>query len=319
MTDKYNEKITVIGAGLMGCGIAQSFLAGGHPVAMFDPNADSRETAPGRILEICDGLVRNGLLEPVKVETLMAGLDIHATLASSAVEAALVIEAVPENLTLKQGLFAEIEANCPASALLATNTSSLPVDEIGANLSDKSRLVVMHWFNPAHLIPVVEVAPSQWTSAQTMDRAVELLDAIGKTPIRLNRAEPGFIVNRMQLALLREAFDILDQGVASGMDIDRAIVGSLGLRWAAMGPLQSVDVINPDVILNVAANLFPQISAAHVAPDMVAQRLRDPAQQLSQDEGASAASSEAAIAERDKMMMAILAQRANSGSGETDV
>lgn len=307
--------IAVVGAGLMGCGIAQSFLAAGHPVALFDPAAASRAGAAGRISGMCRSLSQAGLLDPGVSARVLDRLHLCDRLETAVADAALVIEAVPEILALKQDLFARIEAACPPDALLATNTSSLAVDDIGADLADSGRLLVMHWFNPAHLVPVVEVAPSRRTAGRSLDAAVDLLTAIGKTPIRLNRAEPGFIVNRMQLALLREAFDLLDRGVASGVDIDRAITGSLGLRWAAMGPLRSVDVINPDVILNVAANLFPRISAATDTPDGIAARLRDPAQDLARPAGRSEAPPEdrrtagdaAEIAARDRAMMAILA------------
>ncbi|MBW6496047.1 MAG: 3-hydroxyacyl-CoA dehydrogenase family protein, partial [Burkholderiaceae bacterium] len=202
-------KIGVIGAGLMGHGIALVLARAGHRVAVHDPVPEARAALPGRVAE---SLAAMGVGGDEAARTL-ARISVADTLAGAVGDADVVFEAAPEKLALKRALFAEIEAAAPASAILASNTSVMPITSIMQNLTGRHRALGTHWWNPPHLIPLVEVVSTEWTDTASVDAMMALLAGAGKTPVRVAKDVPGFIGNRLQHALWREAISLVERGI----------------------------------------------------------------------------------------------------------
>lgn len=263
------KEISVLGAGIMGHGIAQAFLMGGYPVRLYDVKDGILETARAHIKKNMQMFAQEGLFEPEAVDRAMGRLFTTTELARAVQGADFIIEAAPEELFLKQELFAQVESLCPPGAIIATNTSSLTLSAIGQKVKEKGRLVVTHWFNPPHIVPTVEVVRGPETTDETMDLAVGLLQKIRKMPVRIQKELPGFIVNRIQTALVREVWDLYARGVASAEDIDKAVKGSVGFRLASIGPLLTADLGGLDLWLRVYDNLAPEICSCTEAPKAV--------------------------------------------------
>lgn len=263
------RSISVLGAGIMGHGIAQAFLMGGYQVRLYDIKDSILETARAHIHKNMEMFANEGLLNPQQIQPSMGRLIATTDLAQAVEGADFIVEAAPEDITLKQGLFARVEELCPTRAIIATNTSSLTLTEIGKNVKDKSRLVVTHWFNPPHIVPTVEVVRGPETSDETMETAVALLERIRKMPVRIQKELPGFLVNRIQTALIREVWDLYARGVASAEDIDKAVKGSIGFRLASIGPLLTADLGGLDLWLRVYDNLASEICSSTDAPKVV--------------------------------------------------
>ena len=181
--------------------------------------------------------------------------------------AEFITEAIPEDLDLKQDIFQRVEDLCRPEAILVSNTSSLTLKHIGARVKNKQRLVTTHWFNPPQLVPTVEVVRGEETTDDTVKAAYDLLMKIRKVPVKINRELPGFLVNRIQTALVREALDLFEKGIASAEDIDRAIKGSIGFRLASIGPLITMDLGGLQLWLKVMENLLPQIQSSTEPPE----------------------------------------------------
>ena len=232
-------RAAVLGTGLMGTGIAEVLARHGHQVRLFDADPDASARAAAR---------------------LPGEATAHPDLRSAVAGADVVVEAVAEQLTAKQDLFAQVDALNP-DALLATNTSVLPVSQIAARASHPGRIVGTHWWNPPGLIPVVEVVRGQRTSDETMDRAEDLLRSLGKTPVRVERDVPGFVGNRLQHALWREAIALVAEGVCDAQTVDLVVRNTIGLRLAAMGPLENADYVGLDLTLAIHEAVLPSLNA----------------------------------------------------------
>ncbi|MEJ2717445.1 MAG: 3-hydroxyacyl-CoA dehydrogenase family protein [Deltaproteobacteria bacterium] len=269
------HQTSVLGAGIMGHGIAQCFLMAGYPVMLYDVDQSILDRARSHIEQGLERFSQFGLINKADVASSLQRLTATMELKRSVEESQFIVEAAPENLALKEKLFADVEAHCTGDAILASNTSSLTLADMGGRVKRKERLVITHWFNPPHIVPTVEVVKSQWTSEQTMDTTIALLTKLRKLPVRINRELPGFIVNRIQMALIREVLSLYEQEVASAEDIDRAVRGSIGFRLASIGPLQTVDFGGIGLWLKVCQNLMPAINSSTAAPrvleDLVSQ------------------------------------------------
>lgn len=244
--------VAVLGCGLMGEGIARVFADAGITVAVYDLDAE-------------------------RAERVAAGLGPRAHAADSVAaavrDAGLVIESVPEVDEIKRRtLGAAAEAN--PTATIASNTSSLDAESLAAAVADPSRFLVAHFFNPAHLVPLVEVVPTAETDPARVEATVRLLAEAGKEPVVLRRAVPGFVANRLQAALLREAFALEAEGVADFDAIDRVVRAGLGSRWAAAGPFLVADLGGLDVWDAVCTQLFPTLDVAVTSPEAVRARVR---------------------------------------------
>ena len=266
------KKVSVLGAGIMGHGIAQAFLLGGYPVSLYDIQESILETARAHIDCNLELFQQADLIKSGENESALRTL-ITTTHLKRAVEGSdFIVEAAPEKLKLKQGLFQEVESFCRPDTILASNTSSLTLKDIGARVKNKARLVITHWFNPPHIVPTVEVVRGDQTSEETLEIACQLLTKIKKVPVKINLDLPGFLINRIQIAMAREVFDLYEKGVASAADIDKAVKGSFGFRLASIGPLMTADLGGLDLWLKVCENLLPQIQSS-TGPPKALQRL----------------------------------------------
>jgi 3-hydroxybutyryl-CoA dehydrogenase len=243
--------IAVVGAGLMGHGIAQVFAEAGHAVTLHDPFPEALAAAPGRIRENLTQLGRD--------PDVADRVGLREELTSAVAEAAWVFEAIPEKLELKQDLMARLGAAAPPHALFATNTSVISITEIADGAEDPGRVVGTHWWNPPFLVPLVEVVPGDRTRPEVVERALELLTAAGKSAVRVARDVPGFIGNRLQHALWREAFAILDAGLCDAETIDRVIKDSFGRRLPVLGPMETADLVGLDLTLDIHSYLLPRL------------------------------------------------------------
>jgi len=247
--------ITVIGAGLMGHGIAVVFAHAGHRVTVTDPDAASRESLFARAATALQAM---GADEAAQ-EAALARIAVADTLEKSVAEADVVIEAAPENLALKQRIFADLEAAAPSTCLLASNTSVIPITQIVINLKTRERALGTHWWNPPYMIPLVEVIRTEWTDEQAMDAMTDLLRLVGKTPVRVERDVPGFIGNRLQHALWREAISLVEHGVCDASAVDTVINNSFGRRLAVLGPLANADLVGTDLTLAIHRHVLSDL------------------------------------------------------------
>ena len=235
------KNIAVIGLGTIGHSVAQFFATGGCTVKCFDPQREARETVTSRIHSNLEQMAAAGIVAPDQIDEIIGRLAICDSPAKALEEAEFVSEAAVEDLAVKQELFANLETMVTPETILASNTSSHPMSQISKRMQHRQRALVTHPFNPPHLLPVIEVVPTAETLESVVDSTMELLQRMGKQPVRLRKEVPGFLINRIQTAMVREVWDLLDQDVASAEDIDAAVRGSLGFRLAAIGPLEVCD------------------------------------------------------------------------------
>lgn len=260
------KTISVLGAGIMGHGIAQSFLMGGYPVTLYDIDESILETAKAHIEQNLQLFHQANLIKREDIKVVLRRLATTIDLKRAVEGSDFIVEAAPENLELKQELFQRVESFCRENAIIASNTSSLTLTDIGKRVKNKERVVISHWFNPPHIVPTVEVVKGENTSDDTMETTFQLLIKIKKVPVKISRELPGFLVNRIQIAMVREVFDLYEKGIANAEDIDKAVKGSFGFRLASIGPLLTVDLGGVDLWLKVCENLLPQIQSSTESP-----------------------------------------------------
>jgi 3-hydroxybutyryl-CoA dehydrogenase len=243
MTSPPEAKIAVVGAGLMGHGIAQVFALAGHAVTITDSNAASLEAAKERIAANLRDLGH----DPKAIDAVRPCAD----LAETVHDADYVVEAVLEDLPLKQKLFGEIERHVRPDTILASNTSVIPITSIMHGLSRRERALGTHWWNPPFLIPLVEVIETQWTSPQVVAWTMKLHERAGKKPAHVKKDVTGFIGNRLQHALWREAISLVENGVCDAETVDAVVKSSFGLRLPVLGPLENADLVGTDLTLAI--------------------------------------------------------------------
>ena len=254
--------VSVIGAGLMGHGIALQFAAAGFEVALHDTTGEQLEKALADIRAALDTLRHQGIVDETAAAAAPGRISTTTSLPEATAEAALVVEAVYEDLPLKQQVFADLDRHCPPQAVLASNTSSFMTSQLAPSTRRPDRVVVANWWNPAYLVPLVEVVRGPETSDETIAVLCGLLEAAGKRPIVLQKESLGFIGNRMQFALLREALAIVDQGIATPEDVDAVVRTSFGRRLAVAGPLEVFDFAGWDTISHIIDELFPDLDTS---------------------------------------------------------
>jgi len=246
-------RISVIGAGLMGHGIAQVFALAGHDVTIYDQVQASLDSAKSRILANLKDLGD----DPAAVERVRPTPD----LADAVRDADYVVEAVQENLSVKQKLFVEVERHVRAQTILASNTSVIPITRIMEGLRDRSRALGTHWWNPPYLVPLVEVIGTQWASQAAIDWTIALHQAAGKMPVHVKKDVPGFVGNRLQHALWREAIALVEHGICDAETVDTVIKASFGRRLAVLGPLENADLVGTDLTLAIHQTVLPAIES----------------------------------------------------------
>ena len=269
MTTPPIQNIAVIGLGTIGHSVAQVYATAGCTVNCFDPDPKSGASLADRVRTNLKQMSAAGISSLDDIETIVSRFVICDNEAEAVSGVGFVSEAAAEDLTIKQALFSRLENHTDRHTILASNTSTYPMTQIARDMVHPDRALVTHPFNPPHLLPIIEVVPGESTSEQAVSAAMTLIEHTGKKPIRLNREMPGFLINRIQMAMVREVWDLLDQGVASAEDIDVAVRGSLGFRLAAIGPLSVCDFAGLDIWAKVFRNLATEISADHEIPATV--------------------------------------------------
>jgi 3-hydroxybutyryl-CoA dehydrogenase len=260
------EKIAVIGAGLMGHGIAQVFAVKGHKVSLHDPIAEVLAKAPER--------VRANLRALGLEETAVDRISLHARLEDAVAGADTVFEAAPENLGLKQQIFVALEAATGPECILASNTSVIPITEIGSKVADGRRVLGTHWWNPPYLVPLVEVIQTERTEVRFVERCIALLRDAGKVAVHVKRDVPGFVGNRMQHALWREAISIVAAGICDAETVDLVVKNSFGIRLPVLGPLENADMVGLDLTLAIHDVILRHLEAS-AEPSTLLRRYAD--------------------------------------------
>jgi 3-hydroxybutyryl-CoA dehydrogenase len=247
-----NTRAIVIGGGTMGADVAVVLARGGCRVTVVDPHEPKRLALPGHMHQA---------LEPLGLARRAGNVSACPTLeAVDWQDVALVVECIPEILALKQQLFERLVALAPATAVLASNSSSFPISAIAQSLPTRSRMMGLHFFMPAHLVPLVEVVRGPDTDPAQADRLCAYMRGCGSVPVLVRKDKPGFLANRLQHALAREAFAMIDEGVATPEDVDAAVRFGFGFRYLAAGPVLQRDHAGLDVHCAAAATMYPTLS-----------------------------------------------------------
>jgi len=245
------ENIAVIGAGFMGHGIAQIFAVKGHSVALMDLKEEFLSAAIQNIRSNLTFMADKGIGKREDIDPVIKKIRTTVELKDAVAGAHFVVEAVPENLELKQQIFKDLDSSCPRETILATNTSVISITEIAQRARIRERIVGTHFWNPPYLIPLVEVVKGKDTAVWAMDATFDLLKVLGKHPVRVNLDVPGFVCNRLQHALWREAISIVERGIADASTVDECIKFGFGLRLPILGPLENADMVGTDLTLAI--------------------------------------------------------------------
>ena len=305
-----NETIAIIGTGLIGRSWAMVFARAGHPVRMWDAEPNAAAAAQGIIGERLGDLAAAGLLADTPV-AVAARITAVATMAACLEGAAYVQENGPERLEPKRALFAAIDAICGPNVILASSTSGIPASAFTEDLPGRARCLVAHPVNPPYLVPLVELVGAPWTAPEVIARARALMDSVKQVPVVAHKETRGFVLNRLQAALVAEAFRMVRDGVMSVEDVDACVKHGLGLRWAFMGPFETCDLNAPAGIPDYAERYGPLLSlltaempaydfdAATVAKVAAERRALVPAHALAER-----------AAWRDRELMALVAHKA---------
>ncbi len=255
-------RIAVVGAGLMGHGIAQEFALAGYRVRLHDLSDDRLRTARNDIRANLQRLSSLGLLDHSRIDPALAAISVSTDLEKTVSGAELVIEAIVEDLGAKHALLRSLNGLCGGETIIASNTSSFVPSRLAEAVACPDRLLVAHYFNPPYLIPLVEIVPGPDTSNETVTTMVGLLQKVGKHPVVLRKEATGFVGNRLQLALFREALAIVAQGIADPQTVDQVVRFGFGRRLAAAGPFEVFDLAGLDTILAVATQILPELDSA---------------------------------------------------------
>jgi 3-hydroxybutyryl-CoA dehydrogenase len=261
------HKIAVIGAGLMGHGIALELAAHGYPVSLYDLNDEILARAMQNVRRNLKLLADNGLLTAQQAEEAPSRIAPSADLERAAGDADLVIEAVAEKLEVKHDVFRRLDAICPPHTLLASNSSTLMPSQLAPATRRPERVLVAHYWNPPFLLPLVEIVGGPQTALESLEAVRRLMLQIGKTPVVMKKEAPGFIGNRLQFALLREALSIVEKGLATPEEVDMVVRSSFGRRLAVVGPFETFEVGGYDILYGAASYLFPDLDNSTTPPE----------------------------------------------------
>ncbi len=264
-----NRNVAIVGVGLIGRAWAAIFARAGWNVRLTDPHGPTLEAAPQLILDELRALNRHGLADDP--DGAMARISVASSLADAVKDVEFVQENGPEKIDDKIALFAELDRLAPPDAILASSTSAIVASRFTENLKGRSRCLVGHPVNPPHLVPLVELCGSPWTSPETVARAREIYRAIGQVPVTVNKEINGFVLNRLQGALLAEAFRLVGEGYVSAEDLDHTVKDGLGLRWSFLGPFETIELNAPGGIPDYCARytgFYKELAAASAGPEV---------------------------------------------------
>ncbi len=267
------DKVAVIGAGTMGPGMAVVFASRGFEVSLMDIDPRVLERARQATETAFSMLSDHGLLTQEAWSEAKQRIQFTLQQAKAVEGADFVLEAIPERLDLKRQLFADVEDQVEDDTILASNTSGIPVTSLGEVCRKPDRVVGMHWSNPPHVIPVVEVIRGEETSEATVQRTCRLTEDLGMVPVAVQRDVPGFVENRILYAIMREALHLLEEGVASAEDIDRVVRWGIGFKLSVIGPLELLDVAGLDIYDSVASYLNQELSASEDVNSLIREKV----------------------------------------------
>ena len=268
----YKPTLAVLGAGLMGIGIACHFARHGHRVRLYDTDPTRLAEVPAVAAAILHELQESGQFDAAHQQAVLARLA-GTTSLSDLAESTLLIEAIPERLPLKHALYAQLETLIADDAIIASNTSGLPPDSLAAGMIHPQRLLIAHFWHPPHFIPLVEVVPGSATRPDLPALVSDFFTRAALEAVVLQRAAPGFVGNRLQFALLREALHIVHSGIASPEVVDRVMRASLGRRYAMVGPLEAADMTGLATVLDICQHLLPELAGDAQMMELVAEKV----------------------------------------------
>lgn len=235
----------------MGHGVAEIFASHGHRVSLVDVSDEILAKAVENIRSNLTLLAQNGIGNIEDIESTIKRVNVTLDLEEAVSKAQFVLEAVSENLDLKQQLFQKLDASCSSDTILATNTSVISITEIASKSVKRDRIVGTHFWNPPYLIPLVEVIKGEETSSRVVDLTADLLKSVGKYPVKVKKDVPGFVGNRLQHALWREAISIVEHGIADPATVDDVVKKGFGMRLPVLGPLENADMVGLDLTMQI--------------------------------------------------------------------
>jgi L-gulonate 3-dehydrogenase len=250
------SRIAVVGCGVVGSSWSLVFARAGFEVAVYDQSPAAVQDTLRFVRSALADLAAQGLFDD-DIDTACARLKPAASLEEALAGVDYVQESAPERVEIKRALYTQLDAIAAPGTILASSTSGLPASSFTEHLQHRARCLVVHPINPPHLIPLVELVPAPWTDDSVLERAAKVMDAVGQSPIRLSREINGFVVNRLQSALLGEAFRLVEDGLCSAADVDKAVSDGLGLRWFFMGPFETIDLNAQNGVAEYCKNLGP--------------------------------------------------------------
>ncbi|WP_312112748.1 3-hydroxyacyl-CoA dehydrogenase family protein [Brevibacillus reuszeri] len=267
------KQVAVIGSGVMGHGIAEVYALAGFAVTLYDLQDEFLLKAKKSVEQSLSLLVAEQVItEQAKHETLER-IQLTTDLSQAVAEADFITEAIPEVIELKWELFAQLEEYAKPDAIIASNTSTFAISRLIEKVKTPQRFIITHFFNPAQLVPLVEIVRQEATSEEVVGMTQALMKQIGKSPVLLKKEVSGFIANRLQAALMREAFSLVDAGVADANEIDTVMKDGIGFRWAFVGPIETADFGGLDTWKRVMDNLAPVLDQSKSAPALIEEKV----------------------------------------------
>ena len=263
---EYVKNVAMIGSGTMGPGMGLCFAKAGLDVMLHDVRADQLDLALGRVRSSLGTLVQEGIVTDAEAAEALDRIRMTTALEEAVADAQFVLEAVPETLEIKRRIFKDLESLCAPETILASNTSGLSISEIASICKHPGRVAGMHWVNPPELVPLVEVIRGRQTSDETVRLIYALAEKVGKMPVLIQREAAGIGLNRLQFAVLREAFHMVASGIVSPEDLDRIMKYGLGFRYPWIGPFETADLGGLDIFYSISNYLFKELSDAHEPP-----------------------------------------------------
>ncbi len=269
------NNIAILGAGTMGAGIGQLFAMKGFQVMLvYTCDSDYESNPPERIEKSLEILKDNQVITADEIPSIMERISVTDSLEEAAKFADIVFECIIEDLAVKQDYFCKLDELCPTGTILASNTSAISITEIASKAIHKERIIGTHFWNPAYLVPLVEVIKTQFVSEDTVNRTFDLLTRAGKKPVLVNKDVPGFLANRMQHALFREALYIIEQGIADPKSVDDAIKYGFGMRMGIMAPVAIMDMGGLDLTYSIHKYLFKYLNNSENPSEILLEKLK---------------------------------------------